>query len=65
VHHFLTPYWYALRNNELENIPDVKVIIWKQFAKYLDSEHYYADPVSYTLWCDFFEDHTMVEESWK
>lgn len=64
-YHFLVPYYHVLQNNELENTPELKVLIWNKLAQYLSSENYYSDTVSYVLWCDFFEDQSTVKESWE
>jgi hypothetical protein len=62
-YHFLMPYYYAILHNEIIDQKE-KDIIWKQFMKYFAAENYYADPVGYVLWVDFFEDPQTVEETW-
>jgi len=63
-YHFLVPYYHAMRDKEITD-PNEKASIWKQFMKYLASENYYADPVGYVLWVDFFEDPETVKETWQ
>lgn len=63
-YHFLVPFYHGIRNKEIVD-PNEKPIIWKQFVKYLASESYYADPVGYVLWVEFFEDETTVRETWQ
>lgn len=63
-YHFLTPFYHGIRNNEIVDTNE-KIIIWKHFMKYLASENYYADPVGYVLWVDFFEDETTVRDTWQ
>jgi len=63
-YHFLTPFYRGIRDKEIAN-QDEKEIIWKHFMKYLASENYYADPVGYVLWVEFFEDATTVRETWQ
>ena len=41
-----------------------KAILWNNYKKYLSGEDAVADPVAYSLWCDFFEDQTRVHEAW-
>ena len=62
-YHFLTPFYNGIRNKEIIE-PTEKEIIWIQFMKYLASENYYADPVGYVLWVEFFEDESTVRETW-
>ena len=61
--HFLRPFYHLICYNEITN-PEEKEIIWKRFMKYLVAEKYYADPVAYVLWVEFFEDASTVEETW-
>lgn len=63
-YHFLTPFYHGIRNKEIA-APTEKEIIWKHFMKYLASENYYADPVGYVLWVEFFEDETTVRDTWQ
>jgi hypothetical protein len=63
-YHFLTPFYHGIRNKEIID-PNEKEIIWKHFMKYLALENYYADPVGYVLWVDFFEDETTVRNTWQ
>jgi hypothetical protein len=63
-YHFLVPFYHGIRNNEII-VSSEKEIIWKQFMKYLASENYYADPVGYVLWVEFFEDENTVRETWQ
>ncbi len=63
-YHFLTPLYHGIRNKEIID-PKEKQIIWKHFMNYLASENYYADPVGYVLWVEFFEDETTVRDSWQ
>jgi hypothetical protein len=62
--HFLVPFYRGIRDKEIF-LPEHKEIIWKQFMHYLASEPCYADPVSYVLWVEFFEDVTTVKETWQ
>ena len=62
-YHFLTPFYHSIRNKEVTDSNE-KEIIWKHFMKYLASENFYADPVGYVLWVDFFEDQSLVHEAW-
>lgn len=63
-YHFLTPFYHAIRNKEIVD-PNEKEIIWKHFMKYLASDNYYADPIGYILWVEFFEDETTVRDTWQ
>ncbi|MBP6430545.1 MAG: hypothetical protein KA319_02175 [Ferruginibacter sp.] len=63
-YHFLTPFYYGIRNKEIVE-PNEKEIIWTHFMKYLAAENYYADPVGYVLWVEFFEDKSTVRETWQ
>ena len=63
-YHFLTPFYHGIKNKEIVS-PKEKEIIWKHFMKYLASENYYADPVGYVLWVEFFEDKTTVRDTWQ
>jgi hypothetical protein len=63
-YHFLVPFYHGIRDNEI-SLPDHKKIIWEHFIQYLASEAYYADPVSYVLWVEFFEDATTVRDTWQ
>ncbi|MCH5717126.1 hypothetical protein [Niabella hibiscisoli] len=63
-YHFLTPFYHGIKNKEIIS-QNEKEIIWKQFMKYLASENYYADPVGYVLWVNFFEDETTVRDTWQ
>ncbi|GAA4498397.1 hypothetical protein GCM10023172_15270 [Hymenobacter ginsengisoli] len=63
-YHFLVPFYHGVRDKEI-SLPDHKKIIWEHFIQYLASEAYYADPVSYVLWVEFFEDATTVRDTWQ
>ena len=63
-YHFLTPFYHGISNKEIVDEIE-KEIIWKHFMNYLASENYYADPVGYVLWVDFFEDETTVRDTWQ
>lgn len=63
-YHFLVPFYQGIRNKEIFKQDD-KAVVWNNFMNYLASENYYADPVSYVLWVDFFEDERTVRESWQ
>lgn len=63
-YHFLTPFYHRISNKEIVD-PNQKEIIWTHFMKYLASESYYADPVGYVLWVEFFEDESTVRETWQ
>jgi hypothetical protein len=63
-YHFLVPFYHGVRNKEI-SLPDHKKVIWKHFIQYLASEACYADPVSYVLWVEFFEDKTTVRDTWQ
>jgi len=63
-YHFLVPLYHGIRNKEIVD-QNEKVIIWKHFMRYLASENYYADPVGYVLWVEFFEDESTVRETWQ
>ena len=58
----LTPYYDHLREKKLNS--QLKEKIWTRFVHYLGDEAYYADPVGYVLWVDFFEDSDTVQETW-
>jgi hypothetical protein len=62
--HFLTPFYRGIRDNEIVDGKE-KQIIWAGFMKYLFMENYYADPVDYVLWVEFFEDERTVREAWQ
>ncbi len=62
--HFLTPFYDIIENKDLK-ANDLKDIIWKTFMEYLGSDQWYASPVSYVLWVDFFEDSDTVLEAWQ
>ena len=63
-YHFLVPLYRGIRNKEIVS-QNEKETIWKYFMKYLALENYYADPVGYVLWVDFFEDETTVIDTWQ
>lgn len=63
-YHFLVPFYHGIRNEEI-TLLEHKKIIWRQFMRYLASEACYADPVSYVLWVEFFEDTTTVRDAWQ
>ena len=56
--HMLTPYYHYVREKALNS--EQKEVIWQKFIQYLAGEAYYADPVGYVLWVDFFEDAETV-----
>ncbi len=62
--HFLTPFYDIIESKELK-ANDLKDGIWKSFVAYLESENYYATPVSHLLWVDFFENPDTVLEAWQ
>ena len=61
--HTLTPYYDRVREKALSS--KQKEMIWQKFVQYLADEAYYADPVGYVLWVDFFEDAETVRETWQ
>lgn len=63
-YHFLVPFYHGIRNKEI-SLPDHKKVIWEHLIQYLASEAYYADPVSYVLWVEFFEDTTTARDTWQ
>ncbi len=63
-YHFLVPFYHGVRNREII-LPEHKETIWKHFIRYLALEDCYADPVSYVLWVEFFEDATTVRDTWQ
>ena len=63
-YHFLTPFYRGISNKEIID-QNEKEMIWQHFMKYLASKKYYADPVEYVLWVDFFEDEATVRETWQ
>jgi hypothetical protein len=63
-YHFLVPFYRGIRDKEI-SLPDHKKVIWEHFIQYLASEAYYADPVSYVLWVEFFEDINTVRDTWQ
>lgn len=63
-YHFLVPFYHGIRNREIYLV-EHKEAIWKRFIQYLLAEPCYADPVSYVLWVEFFEDVTTVKETWQ
>jgi hypothetical protein len=63
-YHFLVPFYRGIRNKEISLLKH-KEIIWSRFIQYLLAEAYYADPVSYVLWVEFFEDITTVRDTWQ
>jgi hypothetical protein len=63
-YHFLVPFYHAIRDNVITDSKE-KELIWKSFMTYLASENYYADPVGYVLWVEFFEDQSTVREAWQ
>lgn len=62
-YHFFVPFYHLIKNEEISDDED-KQIIWKRFGEYLGGEPYYADPVGYVLWVEFFEDITTMAETW-
>jgi hypothetical protein len=43
----------------------VRDLFWDEYRRLLgDEDDRLADPVAYSLWCDFFEDSAAVEETW-
>ncbi len=63
-YHFLVPFYHGIRNMEIVD-QNEREIIWKHFMRYLALENYYADPVGYVLWVEFFEDESTVRETWQ
>lgn len=63
-YHFLVPFYLMIEAGEMVS-RDEKKIIWTRFMQYLASENYYADTVAYVLWVEFFEDHSLVAETWE
>ncbi|MBS1952077.1 MAG: hypothetical protein OJF59_000979 [Cytophagales bacterium] len=63
-YHFLIPFYHGIKNKKISGSSE-KEMIWKHFTGYLVSENYYADPVGYVLWADFFEDEATVREAWQ
>lgn len=63
-YHFLQPFYHAILKGEIDE-PAEKDIIWKQFSRYLGAENFYAEPVGYVLWVNFFEDTSLVREAWQ
>lgn len=44
---------------------DNKDFLWAKFRQYLsDQRELLANPVGYTLWCDYFEDPDRVQDAW-
>lgn len=44
---------------------DHKDFLWAKFRQYLsDQREHVANPVGYTLWCDYFEDPARVQDAW-
>ena len=41
-----------------------KAILWSKYREYLAGDDALAGPATYSLWCDFFEDQTRVQEAW-
>ncbi|WJH34274.1 hypothetical protein N6H14_31075 [Paenibacillus sp. CC-CFT747] len=40
--------------------------MWEKYLSYLSSEDKsLSKPVEYSLWCHFFEDQELVEDSWE
>lgn len=62
-YHFLIPFYRTVYKKDASK--KEKEIIWRKFSKYLIAEKYYADPVEYVLWVEFFEDPITVKETWK
>ncbi len=62
-YHFLVPFYHGIRNREIVD-DNEKEIIWRHFMRYFVLENYYADPVGYVLWVEFFEDESTVKETW-
>ncbi|HET9504142.1 MAG TPA: hypothetical protein VFO93_11405 [Hymenobacter sp.] len=63
-YHFLVPFYHGVRNKEI-TLLEHKNVIWEHFMQYLASDAYYADPVGYVLWVEFFEDVTTVRDTWQ
>ena len=63
-YHFLVPFYHGIRNKEIIEHTEL-TIIWEYFIEYLAGENYYADPVAYVLWVEFFEDDSTVEIAWR
>jgi hypothetical protein len=72
---FLLPYYRIVKANpyfeyeitikDTKTLIELKNIIWEKFMYYLGSEKYYADPVGYVLWVEFFEDEETANETWE
>ncbi|OFY97776.1 MAG: hypothetical protein A3K10_03615 [Bacteroidetes bacterium RIFCSPLOWO2_12_FULL_31_6] len=62
-YHFLVPFYRLIYKKETDN-QELKNIVWERFIEYLGAESFYADPIAYVLWVDFFEDQTTVKEAW-
>ncbi len=62
-YHFLNPIYLAIINDKIVE-PKEKNLIWNRFIHYLNAENYYADPVGYILWVEFFEGNDTVREAW-
>lgn len=43
---------------------ETKELLWSKYKQYLAGDDQLADPVAYSLWCDFFEDQTRVHDAW-
>ena len=44
---------------------DTLAAFWSEIRDLLGSEDALADPVSYVLWVDWYEDRDTVEEAWR
>lgn len=63
-YHSLTLFfrWHA---ENLSISDQLKWDVWRRLASYLDSEAAFADPITYLLWVDLFEDQRTAEEAWR
>jgi hypothetical protein len=45
---------------------DARRLFWNEYRSLVgDPDDRLADPVAYSLWCDYFEDPEIVEEAWQ
>jgi len=43
---------------------EAKALLWARYRAFLSAEDALANPVAYSLWCDFFEHGNRVREAW-
>lgn len=55
---------YLSMNNSQFSV-ETKEYFWSHYKKFLAGDATLADPVAYSLWCDYFEDGGMVHEAWE